>query len=680
MLDKLNSEQRDGTTYLGGPLMILAGAGTGKTRVITHRIAFLLQQGVPAKLVVALTFTNRAAREMRTRLADLVGETGQGLFCGTFHSYCLLLLRRYHKIAGLDPGFGLIGSADQLELVKKAIEHQGWAGLYRADDLHARISKAKNNLLSPEDLRQGRQGVGTDAEKDPELIAKVYEIYERQLHLNHVIDFDDCILKVVQIATKYPEIREDMTRNCQHLLVDEFQDTNFAQLRVIEMLAAGHKQVCVVGDDDQSIYSWRGAMAETLIRFEELFSGVKIVKLEQNYRCSNVILAAANNVIKNNPARKEKTLWSASKVQQTISLSEHSDEQEEARWIARKCFGFLGNGSKSEDIAILFRTNGQARALEEAFREYKLSYQLVGGTSFFDRKEVRDFLAYLRVIARPSDRLAFFRAIGVPSRGIGLKTFELIDRKTREEKSTPLEVLEGKRVPLKGPTAAAVLEFVNGIRDLQQVVLSTPLDVENLGKAIVKNFHLENELRLKCDDPRARQWKLELLNRLPTWLSNLASYQMKEGAELKLTDLLDKLTLSDDRDRQDPSDGGKITLMTIHGAKGLEWPIVFLCGIEEDILPHRNSQLDERGVSEERRLMYVAMTRAKDRLFLSSCRERSVGFQSDERKASRFLDEIPVECVTRENIDQIGPGEHNPKVNKLQRLSMLKDRIKSGFS
>ena len=679
MDDSLNSAQQAGVTYMQGPLMILAGAGTGKTRVITHRIAFLLKNGVAPEGIVALTFTNKAAREMQERLTALVGSAGNGLFCGTFHSFCLFLLRTHHAAAGLERRFGLIGTSDQVDLVKKALEHEGWAGLYRPDEIHARISNAKNNLLTPEDLRAGRVGEGRFTEKDPELVAKIYSLYERQLRLNHVIDFDDCILKVVRLLEDRADVLADVRNKFEHLLVDEFQDTNFAQLKVVTLVAAGHQRICVVGDDDQSIYSWRGAMVETMLRFEDTFRGTLVVKLEQNYRCSNVILGAANSVIKHNTQRKDKTLWSASKVMEPIILAEHEDDQSEARWIAKKCFGFLGQGLAPHQIAVLFRTNGQARSLEEAFREYNLSYQLVGGTSFFDRKEVRDFLAYVRLVAHPDDRLSFYRAINTPSRGVGLKSLEAIDEATKVSGGSPFKAVVDGKVTFKSSAGAAVKEFVDGLEALRCMELNTPEDVEKLGRSILTTFRLENEIKQKTDDPNVRQWKLELLGRLPLWLRNLSESQYKDRGRVKLAELLDRLTLSDDKDRADEG-GKKITFMTIHGAKGLEWPVVFLCGVEEELLPHKNSAEDAHGVAEERRLMYVAMTRAKDRLLISHCRERALGFKRADRKPSRFLKEIPPEGVLREDARTQALSEQERKESGLRKLGSLRERIKTGFA
>ncbi|MES2746332.1 MAG: UvrD-helicase domain-containing protein, partial [Bdellovibrionota bacterium] len=397
-LSSLNAEQYDAVTQIQGPVMIIAGAGTGKTRVITYRMTHMLGSGLDGQHIVALTFTNKAAKEMKERLVELVGKRAKPIFIGTFHSFCLRILREFSSLLGMDTRFSLAGTSDQLDLIRKALEERGWQGLYKPEDLLARISKAKNALLLPHELDNGFD------DKDPAVLAAVYDLYERQLKLNRVIDFDDCIFKTALLLKNNPEVVEKLEQRWTHYLVDEFQDTNFAQLYILELLASRYKNICVVGDDDQSIYSWRGAMVETLDRFETTFVGTRLIKLEQNYRCSNVILNAANKVIRNNTGRKNKTLWSASTNEDPITLASHVDDVAEAKWISLKIFGLLGKGRRPREMGILYRANKQSRAIELALRENNIPYKVFGGTSFFERKEVKDFLCYFRLSVNPNDR------------------------------------------------------------------------------------------------------------------------------------------------------------------------------------------------------------------------------------------------------------------------------------
>jgi DNA helicase-2/ATP-dependent DNA helicase PcrA len=675
-LSQLNAEQYDAVTQINGPVMIIAGAGTGKTRVITYRMTHMLNHGIDGSRIVALTFTNKAAKEMKERLHELVGKRSKGIFIGTFHSYCLRILREFPDLIGLDARFSLAGTSDQVDLIRKAIEEKGWQGLYRPEDLLTRISSAKNALLLPHEI--------TDdfADKDPAVLAVIYDLYERQLKLNRVIDFDDCIFKAALLLKHNPEVREKLQERWTHFLVDEFQDTNFAQLYVLEYLASTHKNICVVGDDDQSIYSWRGAMVETLDRFEETFTGTRLIKLEQNYRCSNVILNAANKVIRNNTGRKNKTLWSASKNEDPITLASHVDDVAEAKWIALRIFGQLGKGRKPKEVGILYRANAQARALELALRENKISYKIYGGSSFFERKEVKDFLCYFRLSVNPNDRLAFWRVINTPSRGIGLKTLEKIEAKAKETNLSPFEVLSQELVPLDQKVAAAARHFTDVLRSIQSAPLSDGAELEERGRRIIKEFGLEDEIKLKTSHEGSRRRKLDSLKRLPTWIKELAESRIEEKGQLQLIDLLDQLSMdADGANEKDKGNDNHVSLMTIHGSKGLEFPIVFVCGLEEDQLPHKNSRDSELGLSEERRLFYVALTRAKEKLHLTYARERFSQFKKSERKPSRFLEELPAEgliseldAAKREQVQEMDKKQVN-----MARLSNLKSQLKMGF-
>ncbi len=684
MLDvqSLNPPQRLAATEFRGPMMILAGAGTGKTRVITFRIAYMLSQGVSASEVVAVTFTNKAAREMKERVRALVGEGGKKLTIGTFHSFCLKLLRSHPEKLGLDSHFSLIGTSEQLQMITRALEEKGWHGLYKAESLLARISNAKNALLGPKDLLSSGFDHPIFYDDDPATLAVIYDLYERQLKLNRVIDFDDCIYKTVELLRNNPETLTAVQNRFRYFLVDEFQDTNFAQLSVLELLAIHTKNICVVGDDDQSIYSWRGALTSTLERFEEIFKGTRLVKLEQNYRCSNIILSAANSVIKNNRGRKEKTLWSTSKSQTAICLSSHPDDQAEARWIAKRCFALLGQGFQPRDIGILYRANTQARAVELALREFSVRYKVFGGNSFFERKEVKDFLSYLRLTFHPHDRMSFWRIINTPARGLGLKSLEKIEEYARQHNISPFEVVRTVDLPFPEPTVRAARAFIDAIDVIRNMPSETPEDLKKRGEVILKSFQFENEIRQKTSHEGSRLRKLESLRKLPDWLFQLSENFIEEHGALDLKSFIDQITLSDDgRQVEDKKDGNHVSLMTIHAAKGLEFPCVFLCGVEEDLLPHKNSVSSDLSLQEERRLFYVAITRAKEKLHLSLARERYSTFQRQQRKPSRFLEELPDDGIEREEQGQIETevSAETRKDRTIAKLASLRSSLKSGF-
>ena len=675
-LSQLNAEQYDAVTQINGPVMIIAGAGTGKTRVITYRMTHMLDNGIEGSRIVALTFTNKAAKEMKERLHELAGKKSKGIFIGTFHSYCLRILREFPDLIGLDQRFSLAGTSDQVDLIRKALEEKGWAGLYRPEDLLTRISSAKNALLLPHEIDENF------ADKDPAVLAVVYDLYERQLKLNRVIDFDDCIFKAALLLRNNPDVREKLQQRWTHFLVDEFQDTNFAQLYVLEYLASTHKNICVVGDDDQSIYSWRGAMVETLDRFEHTFTGTRLIKLEQNYRCSNVILNAANKVIRNNTGRKNKTLWSASKNEDPIILASHVDDVAEAKWIALRIFGLLGQGKRPKDVGILYRANAQARTIELALRENNIQYKVYGGSSFFERKEVKDFLCYFRLSVNPNDRLAFWRVINTPSRGIGLKTLERIEAKAKELNLSPFEVLHQDHVQLDAKVKIAAKHFTDVLKNIQSAPLSDGAELEERGRRIIKEFGLDDEIKLKTSHEGSRRRKLDALKRLPIWIKELAESRIEERGQLQLIDLLDQLSLgADGAPEKDKGNDNHVSLMTIHGSKGLEFPVVFVCGLEEDQLPHKNSRDSELGLSEERRLFYVALTRAKEKLHLTYARERFSQFKKSERKPSRFIEELPsdglvseLDAAKREQVQELDKKQVN-----MARLSNLKSQLRSGF-
>lgn len=685
-LDDLNPEQRDAVTQTDGPIMILAGAGTGKTRVITYRIAYMLGSGILPEWIVALSFTNKAAKEMSERVKVLVGGRTKKVWLGTFHSFCLFILRKYAREAGLTPGFALAGTSDQLELVRKGLEEKNWAGLYQADRLHYQIGIAKNYLLGPEELRRGDgQKLSGMVTADLKVLAEVYELYERQLKLSRVIDFDDCIYKTVRLLREHPEVRASLKRQFRYLMVDEYQDTNLAQLAVLELLASDNHDVCVVGDDDQSIYSWRGAMYEVLERFEQHFPKTRVIKLEQNYRCSNVILGAANTVIRNNARRKEKTLWSASTETAPISLIACEDDTAEANLVAEKIIGLLGSGHEYGDIGVLYRANNQAKALELALREARIVYKTYGGQSFFERKEVKGFVAYLRLVLDPEDRLSLWRVINTPGRGIGIRTLERIEAYANAASKSPFTVISSEEFTKGGGKAeTSVASFAELLAELRALPRATPENFEALGNAILRRTGLENDIRVRTQDTASRERKLQNLRSLPKWIATVVQEKLEEDGYLDEQSLLDTFSLENDRKEEKDDGKNHVSLMTIHAAKGLEFPAVFVVGVEEELLPHKNSIQDPDAICEERRLFYVALTRAKKRLFLSHCLERNAGYHGGRagRTPSRFIAEVPAEAFLRSDegasVATRAQAATDRKLQTAQRLGSLRASLSNG--
>lgn len=649
-LSSLNPQQRLVVETIQGPLLVLAGAGTGKTKALTMRIAYMIAMGIAPESIAAMTFTNKAAREMSERLSSLVGSKVAGkVRLGTFHSFCLGLLRQYGEKIGLPSKFSLAGTGDQIDLLRRALQEDGALSSVNVDSLHAEISKAKNALLKPDDF--AKRALHISIGLSTEHLTKAYEMYERQLRLNRLIDFDDCIFKTVNLLEDHPDLRAKIAKRYKYFLIDEFQDTNGAQLKIIELLGSEHQNVCVVGDDDQSIYSWRGALFETLERFENIFQGVKLIKLEQNYRCTNLILEAANTVIKNNTKRKDKTLWSENAGNHPIEISQLANDEEEARFIADKCLSLIGEGFRAADIAVLYRANNQARLIELALRETGIPYETFGGSSFFERKEVKDFLAYIRLIIRPDDRLAFYRVINTPNRGIGLKSLEKIDAAATQHNMSPNAVAQSffGELGLAGKSGHSLKNFLEEMKTFRNWELKGPEDLAAMGHELIKRFHLAADIREHVKDAASQERKIEALKSLPRWLASAAQDVLREKSTLDLNEMLDRLTLND-RDFSDRDEQGKpnrVSLMTIHAAKGLEFPAVIICGLEEDLFPHRNSAGTSSGLMEERRLFYVGVTRAKKKLTLSWAAERGTGVMKASRMPSRFLSELPSSSYTR---------------------------------
>jgi DNA helicase-2/ATP-dependent DNA helicase PcrA len=674
----LNDPQRMAVQTVNGPLLVLAGAGTGKTKLITCRIANLIRMGVHPERIVALTFTNKAAREMRERISHLIGNSqAKSLFVGTFHSYCLKLLKANPREFGLAERFSLVATGDQVDLVRRATEERGWQQLFNPKDALFRISKLKNSSVSSELQDELREIAGSGSSDEDVMLHELREIYDRQLRINNAIDFDDCILKVVMSLATDTALRNRISGEIDFMLVDEFQDTNFLQLDLVRLLGKRTSNVCVVGDDDQSIYSWRGAVSRNIEMFERLFPGTVLVKLEQNYRCTMPILNAANSVIINNQFRKPKQLWSTKDSNQQIAVSSHSDEMSEANDVAKKIMSLRGQGQKYSDVAVLYRMNAMARGLEVALRNLDIPYRVYGGQSFFERKEVRDFLAYLRIAVQPDDRMSILRIINTPNRGIGLKTLEKVCAAADLTRKSIYSVLLDPPPEIGSSALKSIRSFVEVCQELGGEQAESLDALEALGHRIIKLSGLDREIRAKNSDQNSQDRKLRLLRSLPGWIANSAKSAGFGNSDKTLLNILDDMLLDSAAEEEDAETRDEVSLMTIHSSKGLEFSSVFLVGAEDDILPHQNS-VDEGKVDEERRLFYVAITRAKELLEISHCAERSGGHEIKIKKPSRFLSEIDASTIAAPlTAEKIAEQKESRKSQTIQRLSDLKRSLKN---
>ncbi|HSP33307.1 MAG TPA: UvrD-helicase domain-containing protein [Thermoanaerobaculia bacterium] len=626
-LSGLNPQQRDAVTHGNGPLLVLAGAGSGKTRVITYRIAWLIgERGVHPSRILAVTFTNKAANEMLSRVEHLVPTIGARPWIGTFHSTSLRMLRRYADRLGFTKSFAVYDTADQLTLVRRSMRELNMNDeAFPPRSVLTRISNAKNELVGPVEYEK------TNLDFFGARVAEVYRLYQKRLREFDAMDFDDLIGKYVELLEKHEDVRSELHDRFQHLLIDEYQDTNRAQYVLVKLLTGKEGDVIAVGDEDQSIYRFRGADINNILNFERDFPGAKIIKLEQNYRSTGNILDAATGVVANNVARKGKKLFTTSGGGDPVRVVTASSDREEAHFVIEKINAMRGQ-MKLSDFAVLFRTNAQSRPFEEELLRANMPYSVVGGVKFYERAEIKDVLSYLRLSVRPHDTPSIERVINVPSRGIGDTTVNaLTDRATAENVSL-WTVVEGDLSFLPSRAAKAVGEFREIVRDLQRAAANPIPDLyeyvllrTGYRRMLAESRDVQDESRLQNID--------ELLN---------SAREFYEGnANATLGDYLDSLTLMSDLDRYESQKG--VTLMTLHAAKGLEFKVVFLAGMEEGILPHSQSQEHNEDLEEERRLCYVGMTRAREQLYCLHALERRMHGRFREQSPSPFLAEIPEE-------------------------------------
>ena len=652
ILDRLNPPQREAVSHLSGPLLILAGAGSGKTRVLAHRVAYLIATSYKPWQIVAVTFTNKAAGEMRDRISGLIGEEGaREAAIGTFHSICARILRRDGTAIGLTRSFTIYDRADQVALVKSVLRRLDLdEKRFSPTGMLAWIGQRKDELADVATaLRQA-------ANYYDETAARVYEAYQRQLGEDDAVDFDDLLMRTVFLFEQHPDVLAKYQSRWQQIMVDEYQDTNRAQYLICRHLASKHKNLAVVGDDDQSIYSWRGADLRNILDFERDYPDAKVVKLEQNYRSTQTILDAAHAVVSRNAGRKDKKLWTDRGTGTQITLFDAYNEYEEAEFVARQVEKLVGAGRrggmqalltsragdedgtlKYGDIAVAYRINAQSRVIEESFMRFGIPYQLVGGTRFYERREVKDALAYLRLARNPGDRVALGRIINVPARGIGAKTVEELGAWAESRGVSLWQAVQdaGQNPNLAARARAQLAVFADVMSGLMAMVPTEPPSA--IFDAAVERSGLSAAIQDGTEEGEERWANVLELRAHAAEFDEIAA---PEG----MARFLEEVALVSDQDELDDVPD-RVTLITLHAAKGLEFPVVFIVGMEEGLLPHRRALEDERELEEERRLTYVGMTRAKDRLYLVHAHHRStygVGAQSDP---SRFLSELPEDLL-----------------------------------
>lgn len=628
--DTLNDVQTQAVEHTDGPVLIFAGAGSGKTRVLTHRIALLLgKKNVDPDRILAVTFTNKAAGEMKTRLERMVGASARDLWVGTFHAMCVRMLRRDGTKAGISPSFAIIDDADQRQLVKDILDDLDYDERQLAPGacLHE-ISKAKNSLIWPEKYHEQQTTfLG-------ERMANVYTEYERRLRESNSLDFDDLIVRTIDLLEKEKSVREKYQNKFEYVLVDEYQDVNVAQYRLIALLGSKHKNVTVVGDDDQSIYSWRGSDYRMILRFEEDFPGAKVFKLEENYRSTQRILDAANALVANNKTRAKKKLFTRRAEGEAITVYSAATERDEARYVTEKIKQMVRDGAAYREFLILYRTNAQSRVFEEALIADGIPYRVVGGVGFYARSEIKDVIAYLRYIANPADALAFRRIVNIPRRGIGQQTLAaLVQAANARGLSVGEAVFDSELLKEAVPKKLKELErFAELIRSFRE--RADDLSVADLLVSVMEDSGYVRELQAEeTHDARARIENLQEL-------VGVAREYEGGDAEATLSGFLTNVALISDLDSLDP-EASYVTLMTLHGAKGLEFPHVFLTGLEEGVFPHSRALTDMTELEEERRLAYVGVTRAMDRLFLSFAQRRALFGNTYAYPKSRFIEEMP---------------------------------------
>ncbi|WLQ13646.1 DNA helicase Rep [Hahella aquimaris] len=663
-VSQLNPRQREAVKYIDGPLLVLAGAGSGKTSVITRKIAYLIEEcGIKAKHIAAVTFTNKAAREMKERVSALVsGPAARGLTVSTFHNLGMNIIRLEHKAVGLKPGFSIFDQQDCKAIIKDLLFKEFDEAEEDVDQLQAHFSNWKNDMLTP------AQAIKQAITPEDLTAARLYERYDHYLRAYNAVDFDDLILMPVMLFRNHPEILAAWRLRIRYLLVDEYQDTNLSQYELVQQLVAGRQAFTVVGDDDQSIYAWRGARPENLARLQKDFPTLKLVKLEQNYRSTARILKAANVLIANNPHVYEKALWSQLGMGDEIRIIRVRNEEAEAERIASEIIDMrLKKRAQFKDFSVLYRGNHQSRLLELKLQAYQIPYRISGGTSFFSRNEIKDAMSYLRLLANPDDDAAFLRVVNVPRREIGPVTLEKLSSYAESRKISLFSAISefGLESVLTGKT-------LDHLREFSEIILHTGQKCEEehdavpVLKQLFTRIDYEEWLLQNSTSPQQAERRMANVWILLDQVARMLEYDAAAEEQMTLKDAIGKLLLRDIMDQQkEEEDEDKVHLLTLHASKGLEFPHVFIMGLEEDILPHRNS-IETNQIEEERRLMYVGITRAQRSLCLTFCSERKQFGEKIETIPSRFLDEMPQEDLVWE-----GLGQRNEERNQARGRATL---------
>lgn len=622
-LDYLNDRQKEAVLYGDGPLLILAGAGSGKTSVLTKRVAYLIKErNISPKNIVAITFTNKAAKEMKERIIKEVGKEGYDIQISTFHSFGLRIIRENYEKLGYEKNFTIIDSDDSLTVVKKILKDMGIdTTRFNPKFIKNQISSCKNEMVTPEKY----QNLVNDELSD--ITYKVYKKYQDTLLRNNSLDFDDLLIKPIELFNKYKEVLENYQELFKYVFIDEYQDTNESQYILSKMISAKYKNICVVGDDAQSIYSWRGANFKNILNFEKDYKNAKVILLEQNYRSTKTILNAANSVIKNNINKKDKNLWTDNETGEKIKYVRTNDEKDEASYVTREIRNLVNNGVSLDDIAVLYRTNAQSRTIEEGFLNSNIPYRIVGAFAFYSRKEIKDLLAYLKLIYNTKDDVSLMRIINYPKRKIGAKTIENLSMDAVLNGTSMFDVISsGKELEFK--------KLILEMKEKSEVLSLTETIDMVLDNSGIKS-ELESEHTLEADI------RLENLNEF----KSITKTFEEESGIASLEDFLNEVSLVSDVNDQKNDNSPKVTLMTIHAVKGLEYKYVFVIGMEENIFPHVNSCEEDGGIEEERRLCYVAITRAKEKLYLVNALRRMLYGKTSVNMPSRFINEIDKDLI-----------------------------------
>jgi len=621
MLDGLNKEQIKAVKNMDGPMLVMAGAGSGKTKVLTTRIAYMIDRGIDPYNILAITFTNKAANEMKERIIKLIGDKARMMQISTFHSFGLTIIKKYFEYVNLNKNFTIIDSDDALSLIKKLVKDSGFDPKhYSPKTIRNKISSAKNELMSPDELDKF-----TCNELDS-LVVSIYRKYQDRLIANNSVDFDDLLLLPIKIFKSHPEVLKMYQEEYKYILIDEYQDTNQVQYILTKMLSAKYKNICVVGDQDQSIYGFRGSNYRNILNFEKDYPNATVIMLEENYRSTKTILGAANDIIANNKNRKDKNLWTSNEVGDKITSKRCMDEKDEAAYVVSEINKLISSGVSHNNIAILYRTNAMSRNIEENMLGENIPYKIVGSFYFYNRREIKDLISYLRLIYNTSDDISLSRIINVPKRKIGLKTLEKISLKAINENKSMFDAIEsGKELEFK----KLILEL---IKDGEEMSLTELVD-DILDKTGIKK-ELESENTIES---------IARLENLEEFKSITLNFEARYGI-ISLEDFLNEISLvSDIEEAKDNKD--VVTMMTVHAAKGLEFDYVFLVGMEENLFPHIRSISDNSELEEERRLCYVAVTRAKKKLYITSVNSRLLYGLDNHNPKSRFIGEISDEYL-----------------------------------